>query len=79
MPCASPSSSSGEKGSSTAARRLRQLGLASSSPPSATDELDEVETDGHLWYIRYPFTDGKGHVTVATTRPRRCSATRASP
>jgi len=33
------------------------------------DELDEVETDGHLWHIRYPFTDGKGHVTVATTRP----------
>ncbi len=33
------------------------------------DELDETEVDGHLWYIRYPFADGKGHVTVATTRP----------
>jgi valyl-tRNA synthetase len=33
------------------------------------DELDETEIDGHLWYIRYPFADGKGHVTVATTRP----------
>jgi valyl-tRNA synthetase len=33
------------------------------------DELDEAEIDGHLWHIRYPFADGKGHVTVATTRP----------
>ncbi|MCK6461046.1 MAG: valine--tRNA ligase [Planctomycetes bacterium] len=33
------------------------------------DELDEAEVDGHLWHIRYPFADGKGHVTVATTRP----------
>ena len=24
---------------------------------------------GHLWYIRYPFEDGQGHLTVATTRP----------
>jgi len=24
---------------------------------------------GHLWYIRYPFSDGSGHITVATTRP----------
>jgi valyl-tRNA synthetase len=33
------------------------------------DELDETEIDGHLWHIRYPYTDGKGHITVATTRP----------
>ncbi len=33
------------------------------------DELDEAEVDGHLWYIRYPFADGKGSITVATTRP----------
>jgi len=25
--------------------------------------------EGHFWYIRYPLTDGSGHVTVATTRP----------
>ena len=24
---------------------------------------------GHLWHLRYPFADGEGHVTVATTRP----------
>ena len=24
---------------------------------------------GHLWYIRYPFEDGSGFITVATTRP----------
>jgi valyl-tRNA synthetase len=33
------------------------------------DELDEAEIDGNLWFIRYPFVDGKGHITVATTRP----------
>jgi len=33
------------------------------------DELEEVETEGHLWHIRYPLADGSGHVTVATTRP----------
>jgi valyl-tRNA synthetase len=34
----------------------------------------EVETKdggepGHLWYFKYPRTDGKGHVVIATTRP----------
>lgn len=24
---------------------------------------------GHLWYVRYPFVDGSGSVTIATTRP----------
>jgi valyl-tRNA synthetase len=33
------------------------------------DELDEVEVEGQIWYLRYPFADGSGHVTVATTRP----------
>ena len=33
------------------------------------EEVDNVEQDGHLWYIRYPIEDGTGHVTVATTRP----------
>jgi len=33
------------------------------------EEVDMVETDGHLWYLRYPLKDGGGHVTVATTRP----------
>ena len=32
-------------------------------------EVEEEEQDGHLWHIRYPFADGSGFVTVATTRP----------
>ncbi len=32
-------------------------------------EVQSEETDGSLWHIRYPFADGDGHVTVATTRP----------
>jgi valyl-tRNA synthetase len=32
-------------------------------------EVQSEEADGHLWHIRYPFADGQGHVTVATTRP----------
>jgi valyl-tRNA synthetase len=32
-------------------------------------EVQSEEADGHLWHIRYPFADGDGHVTVATTRP----------
>jgi len=33
------------------------------------DEIEDVERQGHLWYLRYPLADGSGHVTVATTRP----------
>ena len=32
-------------------------------------EVISEEEDGHFWYIRYPRTDGKGHILVATTRP----------
>ncbi|MFZ0887536.1 MAG: valine--tRNA ligase [Candidatus Binataceae bacterium] len=32
-------------------------------------EVDHKDTDGHLYYIRYPFADGSGAVIVATTRP----------
>ena len=32
-------------------------------------EVEEVDQPGHLWHIQYPFADGSGHVTVATTRP----------
>ncbi len=35
----------------------------------ADDEVEMQEVDGHMWYLRYPLTDGSGHVTVATTRP----------
>ena len=32
-------------------------------------EVDEIETNGHLWHIRYPGVDGAPDVVVATTRP----------
>ena len=32
-------------------------------------EVVHKESKGHLWYIRYPLTDGSGEVIVATTRP----------
>src|SRR5581483_10393716 len=32
-------------------------------------EVEHKETQGSLWYIRYPLVDGSGVVTVATTRP----------
>ncbi len=33
------------------------------------EEVDNVERDGYLWYIRYPLEDGSGFLTIATTRP----------
>ncbi len=32
-------------------------------------EVEHEEVPGKLTYIRYPFTDGSGSITVATTRP----------
>src|ERR1035438_310840 len=32
-------------------------------------EVLSEEEDGQLWYLRYPLSDGDGHVVVATTRP----------
>ena len=38
---------------------------------TAVSDLEVVseEEDGSMWYIRYPLTDGSGHLIVATTRP----------
>ena len=38
---------------------------------TAVSDLEVVseEEDGSMWYIRYPFADGSGAITVATTRP----------
>jgi valyl-tRNA synthetase len=38
---------------------------------SALSDLEVVEREilGHLWFIRYPFEEGDGGITVATTRP----------
>lgn len=33
------------------------------------DEVDRSEEDSHLWHIKYPLSDGSGHLVVATTRP----------
>jgi len=33
------------------------------------DEVEMEEVAGHMWYLKYPLSDGSGHVTVATTRP----------
>ncbi len=32
-------------------------------------EVDSEEEDGKIWEIRYPYADGSGALTVATTRP----------
>jgi valyl-tRNA synthetase len=32
-------------------------------------EVEHEDVQGKLWYIRYPFKDGSGFLTVATTRP----------
>jgi valyl-tRNA synthetase len=32
-------------------------------------EVLSEEEDGQLWYLRYPLSDGDGHIVVATTRP----------
>ncbi len=38
---------------------------------TAVSDLEVIheERAGHLWYIHYPFEDGNGYLTVATTRP----------
>ncbi|MDX1593576.1 MAG: valine--tRNA ligase, partial [Gammaproteobacteria bacterium] len=38
---------------------------------TAVSDLEVVsqEERGHIWHMRYPRSDGKGHVVVATTRP----------
>ncbi len=33
------------------------------------DELEYSDDAGHMWHINYPFIDGSGVITVATTRP----------
>ncbi len=32
-------------------------------------EVENKETNGSLWYLRYPLSDGSGFIEVATTRP----------
>lgn len=35
----------------------------------SNEETEYTERQGSLWYIRYPFEDDSGYITVATTRP----------
>ena len=35
-------------------------------------EVEHHETRGQLYYFNYPFADGKGSITIATTRPETC-------
>ncbi|HEY8062480.1 MAG TPA: valine--tRNA ligase, partial [Gemmatimonadales bacterium] len=35
----------------------------------SNEEVEKEERDGRLWHLRYPFDDGSGFITVATTRP----------
>ncbi len=35
----------------------------------SNEEVEHQETEGRLWHVRYPFAEGEGGVTVATTRP----------
>ncbi len=32
-------------------------------------EVLSEEENGHMWHMRYPLTNGQGHLTVSTTRP----------
>lgn len=35
----------------------------------ADDEIEHEDRDSFLWHIKYPFADGSGYITIATTRP----------
>ncbi|MDA3957789.1 valine--tRNA ligase [Oceanispirochaeta sp.] len=35
----------------------------------ADDEVDHEEEQGSLYHVKYPLSDGSGHIEVATTRP----------
>ena len=32
-------------------------------------EVEHSDKPGHLWYFKYPYADGSGYMTIATTRP----------
>ena len=38
---------------------------------TAVSDLEVIseEENGHMWHMRYPYSDGSGYLTVATTRP----------
>ncbi len=40
-------------------------------------EVEHIETEGKLYYMRYPIKDSDNYVVVATTRPETCFADQA--
>lgn len=32
-------------------------------------EVEHIEKNSHLWHFKYPLKNGKGYITIATTRP----------
>ena len=40
-------------------------------------EVEHIETQGKLYYFRYPFTDQEGYLVIATTRPETMFADQA--
>ena len=42
-----------------------------------TLKVDFIETQGNLYYFKYPMTDGNGHLIIATTRPETMFADQA--
>jgi valyl-tRNA synthetase len=35
----------------------------------SNEEAEKTEAEGRIWHLRYPLSDGSGHLVVATTRP----------
>ena len=51
-------------------RGVRMINWCPGCLTSISDiEVEHEEHDGALYYIRYPFADGEGGITIATTRP----------
>src|SRR5258707_1313015 len=47
--------------------------------PISDLEVEQVETKGHLWHIRYPIEGTEEFITVATTRPETMLGDTAAP
>ena len=51
-------------------RGTRIVNWCPGCPSTVSDlEVDHIEVDDTLTWIRYPLADGEGHVTIATVRP----------
>ena len=51
-------------------RGERILNFCPSCMTTVSDaEVEHIETQGHLWHIKYPVKDSDAYLTIATTRP----------